>query len=212
MRNDLTIIYYTNNREDPDYEFKVRNHLVETAKGLPIISVSHKPIELGKNICVGEVGSSDWNIAKQIYIGCERAKTKYVAMAEADCVYPPTGYFDFVPPSDETAYRFDNIWILFPGSGAYRHKEYSLCGMISNRELLMRRIESRFKRKPRFRVAGGKKDIFYKRAGWVPFTGPIAIINMKTGGSMRKFSGTDEKSHSLPYWGKTSHLEKEFRL
>ena len=61
MRDDLTMIYYTANTEDPALENNVRNFLVKQANGIPIVSVSQKPIDFGTNICVGEVGFNHYN-------------------------------------------------------------------------------------------------------------------------------------------------------
>ena len=95
--NDLTIIYYTANLVPDSFFKKTSEALLKAAGEVPIISVSHKPIELGKNICVGEIGQSVLNIYKQVLIGCKEATTKYVAMAEDDTLYPPD-HFEYRPP------------------------------------------------------------------------------------------------------------------
>jgi len=56
-----TIIYYTANREDERFEQVIRENILRVSEGLPIISVSQKPIDFGQNICVGNVGVSNQN-------------------------------------------------------------------------------------------------------------------------------------------------------
>ena len=49
--NDLTLLYYTANKIPETFGQNVRNHLLSLfPEGIPIISVSHKPIDFGKNI------------------------------------------------------------------------------------------------------------------------------------------------------------------
>lgn len=86
--NDLTLIYYTSNTNPEYFAGNVRNHLLQVTEGkIPIISVSQKPIDLGKNICAGEIGRSLYNLYRQVYTGALEAKTKYVALCEDDTLY-----------------------------------------------------------------------------------------------------------------------------
>ena len=51
-KSKVAIIYYTSSREDPKFEKMVQDNILSVTD-LPIISVSQKPIDFGKNICVG---------------------------------------------------------------------------------------------------------------------------------------------------------------
>ncbi|KKT37762.1 MAG: hypothetical protein UW26_C0025G0001, partial [Candidatus Collierbacteria bacterium GW2011_GWF1_44_12] len=53
MKNQVTVLYYTSNREDEKFETRIRKNLLKNCGDLPIVSVSQKPIDLGRNICVG---------------------------------------------------------------------------------------------------------------------------------------------------------------
>ena len=112
-RTDLTVIYYTNNLEKPEFEGRIQRTLKETTDFLeiPIISVSQKPIDFGKNICVGEVGASSQNAFRRLQLGAIEAKTRFVCPAEADFLHPRE-YFEFVPPSDRTAWVAIPVWVL----------------------------------------------------------------------------------------------------
>jgi hypothetical protein len=54
-KNACTILYYTSNHEDEIFESNIIKLLKKMCGDLPIISISQKPIELGENICVGNV-------------------------------------------------------------------------------------------------------------------------------------------------------------
>jgi hypothetical protein len=212
MNKDLTVIYYSSNREDVNFESKIQADLYEKVDGTPIISVTQKPVRFGENICVGDVGLSDYNIYRQMQIACTRAKTKYVCTTEADCLYPPTGYFNFKPPEDWTAGHYTNVYILWKGSHIFKQKAFSLCGLYANREYLL----SRFPRSldPRIMWRPNHKPhhpLFYKWHDWTPFKGGIPIINIKTGDGMRMKSGVGTEGppqKELPYWGKAEEMEE----
>ena len=68
-----TIIYYTSNTENENFENKIRENILKVKGDLPLISVSQKPIDFGHNICVGELGKSYENAFYQAKIGCEIA-------------------------------------------------------------------------------------------------------------------------------------------
>jgi hypothetical protein len=209
---DLTVIYYTSNREDITFESQIQADLYQKIGGISLISVSQKPVRFGKNICVGDVGVSDYNIYRQIQIGCLEAKTTYVCTAESDCLYPPTGYFDFRPPEDWTAGHYTNLYILWKGSHIFNQKAFSLCGLFSNREFLL----SRFSRslgvkqwRPNYKP---QHPLFHKWKEWTPFQSDIPIINIKTGDGMRIKSGVNTEGRpvkELPYWGSAEELEKK---
>jgi hypothetical protein len=96
---NIAIIYYTSNREDPKFENRVKENILSVTD-LPIVSVSQKPIDFGKNICVGDVGTSGFNCFRQIQIALQNTAADFVISAEADCLYPPD-YFEFVPENEK---------------------------------------------------------------------------------------------------------------
>lgn len=147
-----TIIYYTDHRVKEPLFTACQKQLVRAAEGRPIVSVSHRPIDLGHNIAIGRKKSSWLLLYKQLLVGVENAKTKYVAMAEHDCLYPP-GHYDFVPPRDDTFYYNENA--LFVQWSDDNHPElkgmYSrwpkrrlaLSAMTCNRDLLLETLNER---------------------------------------------------------------------
>ncbi len=220
MSGDLTIVYYTSNREAPAFERKIADRLVAAARGRPVISVSQKPMALGKNICVGDVGCSDANAFRQLLIGCREAKTRYVAVAESDCLYPPE-YFEFTPPDETNCWRYAWVYILFwrpwKGDGGFRRKEFTEGAQVVSRNLLIRNLESALRGWPEWSVPGdgvprGPKPAFAKRT-WEYFgTADRPMVSVKTGNGLRASTGTvkDERHpDSLPYWGPADALRRE---
>ena len=147
----ISIIYYTNNQLDEPLFSKCQEHLKGVAKDIPIISVSQKPIDLGTNICVGDIGSSWLSLYKQLLAGCEKATTKYIATAEHDCLYTKE-HFDFVPPRDDTFYYNENVYFAqWKGNhpemegmySTYWEERRALSQLICNRELMIKAIKAR---------------------------------------------------------------------
>ena len=213
MRKDLTAIYYSSNKELPEFEKKITDGILKVTKNLPIISVTQKPMDFGTNICVGDVGCSDSNIYRQIQIALEKVTTKYVCTLESDCLYPPTGYFDFVPPDDKIAYYYTNVWILYKNSDVFKKKNYSLCALFSNREYLIWRISRILAHRPMWYPSSDRKNmrpILWKKIGWLPIESEIPCVNIKTGQGLRWKTGTtDEKTTELPYFGTVDEVKQK---
>jgi hypothetical protein len=142
---DLTAVYYTSNAEDPVFEQRIGETLMEAAGDTPIISVSQKPMAIGRNICVGSVGASSQNAYVQMLIGLEAATTKWVCTACADGLYPPE-YFQFVPPREDVFYFAKPLWVFFALGGKKRcfvNKPLgSEVAMVCNRRLLIERVRT----------------------------------------------------------------------
>lgn len=88
-----------------------RRKLREAAGGNRIVSVSQKPVDLGRNVCVGEIGSSWLNIYKQQLAGLEVVETEYVAIAEHDCLYTEE-HFNWQPLDNTTFWYNRNCWLV----------------------------------------------------------------------------------------------------
>lgn len=139
--NGTTIIYYTSNTLKGYFERSVMKILGGAINKKPLISVSQKPMKFGKNICVGDIGRSNESIFRQILKGCESANTKYVALAESDCLYTEE-HFNFIPPKDDVFYYNENNWYAFwngdPKAKYSYVKRMALSQLICNRQLLIK--------------------------------------------------------------------------
>lgn len=122
---DKTIIYLTDNSLDEEIAELCQRKLQENAQGIPIVSVSQKPIELGKNVCLGEIGRSWISLYKGILAGIEACETPYIGIAEHDVLYTPE-HLAWIPPRDDTFYYNHNCWLV-----EYRSKHPELEGMFS---------------------------------------------------------------------------------
>lgn len=216
LKDLLTVVYYTSNCENPEFEQKIRNKLIETIGNLPLISVSQKPLKFGKNICVGNVGISNQNVFRQLQVGAMQAKTPFVITAEADCLYPKE-YFEFVPTDLNACVRYDNVWIVYKNSTAgFVQKAYSECATIWGRENLIRHIEKRLKGRNKWRatIEHGSEvpKLFGKHA--TSFHGEIPVINIKTTEGMHRYTGVMKNQDprgvkKLPFWGTANKIRKE---
>jgi len=164
---DMTVIYYTANLlEDthPKFVARIKDQLRKASDGLPIISVSHEPLDFGKNICVGDIGRSHLNIYKQILIGCKEAETKYVAMAEDDILYSWEHFHCYRPKENIFGYNMSK-WSIFtwtkPPTFSYRHRRV-VNSLIAPRDMLVAAMEERFKRLEVLKAEGRKEENIIK--------------------------------------------------
>ena len=150
MKNDLTVIYISANHITDYFAENIRKQILISKGDYDLISVTHKPIDFGKNICVGDIERNKFNIYRQLLIGAKEAKTKYIAIAEDDVLYPP-GHFDiFRPDDDKVAYNF-NRWSLYTWREepifALKSRRTNT-NLIAPRDLLIDAFEERFKKYP----------------------------------------------------------------
>ncbi len=206
-----TIIYYTSNREEEAFERVIRQNILRVAGDLPIISVSQKPIDFGKNICVGDVGISNQNAHRQFQIGCEAATTEFVHAAESDTLYPP-GYFQFIPDSVESAYRTP-IYLVKQDRNYFYRKRASEAATVIGREYAIRTINKSLRTRGQWRDSlehGKEVPYTFRHGNWKPFVIQYPIISIKTPHQMHLWHGYDEMVEELPYWGKPKDVMRLF--
>lgn len=237
MSNDLTIIYYTANNNTPYFMANTQRILLEAAGDLPIISVSFKPTIIGNNcmnICVGEQERSMFWLWKQILIGVREAKTRYVAMAEDDTLYPREYFTTYRPPTGTLGY-VDNKWSLYtwvrPPIVSIRGKK-TMCGLVADRLALLKTLEERYDKYPElddewrnhWRKYWGEpgrrnmeKDlgISYVRTRMWTCKNPLVVFS--TPEAFGFLSHGTKKAHhkkqakEVPYWGSAESLLKLYQ-
>ena len=216
--SDLTVIYYTSNREIESFENKIIESLIENSKGLPIVSVSQKPIDLGENICVGNVGVSEINSRRQLLIGAKKAKTKFICSAESDFLYPES-FFEFEPPKDNIIYLAVPVFILFVQKGKktiYSPKKVSSEGcLIVGREYIISLLESMLKGQDiwREKTDGDRKIPHLLKAGKTDtFELDIPVVTFKTDNNMHRRTPHEykNKTESIHYWGNAKDLRRKY--
>lgn len=99
------VIYYTDNQLNVRIAHAAQSAIKKT--GLPIVSSSLKPMELGKNV-VTDAKRGYVTMFKQILSALEALDTKYVFFCEHDVIYHPS-HFDFIPPKDDVWYYNINL-------------------------------------------------------------------------------------------------------
>lgn len=143
---NTTIIYYTDNSLDEKFADRVRQLLVKSAEGKPIISISQKPIDLGRNICIGDIGRSHLSIYKQLLAGGECADTDYIALAEHDCLYTPE-HFGWIPPQKDVFFYNINQWFAQwnkRNKGEYSYfRRKALSQLICGREIFIKAVREK---------------------------------------------------------------------
>lgn len=218
MRNDLTIIYYTSNKEDPRFEGRIQHSLWHTIRGLPLISVSQKPIDFGTNICVGDVGITGHNALRQLLIGVTEAKTRFVCTAESDFLYPKD-YFEYIPKMDDIFYMAMPLYVLFAQKGVpqkfYSKPNGSESAMVIGRDFLIKKMNELFCGKemwvtketrghfPKYLHGHEKSSYFYPS---------FPIVTFKTDSNMhRKTPHKGNGVNELPGWGSSNDLIRRYR-
>lgn len=213
---DITVIYYTSNREDESFESKVRENILKYSGGLPIVSVSQKPINFGENHCVGDVGTSGFNCFRQILLACRYAKTKFVLSTEADCLYPPD-YFTFVPERDDRCYRNSNLYVMGDQRDYWYYKsEGATHAQIVGRKYYIETLEKLFEGAPEWnpneknfpKERHHKEDIF-DHIEYYQTKNPV--FQIKTHKGMRYYTHSDRTPiYELPFWGKGKEVKKKY--
>ena len=153
------IVYYTDNRLDPQIMEAVQRQL-ERSK-LSIISVSLEPLYFGDNLTL-DAERGALTMFKQILAGLEASTADIVFFAEHDVLYHPS-HFDFVPERSDVFYYNQNSWKVDSVSGqALFHYASSTSGLCAYRELLLEHY--------RKRVEIVEQNGFTRRMGYEPGT------------------------------------------
>jgi len=182
MKNDITIIFLTNNELPKEWAKFHLKTLLDAVNGAPIITISRKPTVIGTNPNLLQTEpKSPSNVYWQLLRGAKIAKTKYIAVAEDDTLYSKE-HFEFRPKKYKIAYNM-NHWSLFTwGEPVYnwrnRKGNYSMLG---EREFIIEALEERFAKYP-----NGTPD---------KITGEIgrAMVERNLGITERKAEQTDYK-------------------
>ena len=216
--SDLTVIYYTSNREVESFENKIIESLIENSKGLPIVSVSQKPMNLGNNICVGNVGVSEINSRRQLLIGAKEAKTKFICSAESDFLYPES-FFEFEPLEDNIIYLPVPVFILFAQKRKktiYSPKRVSSEGcLIVGREYIISILEKMLEGQVMWKEKGSDNRLIphlLKVGKTKTFKLDIPVVTFKTDRNMHLRTPHEYKkrTESIHYWGNAHDLRRKY--
>lgn len=222
------ILYVSSNQEHIVFEARVRRQIQEACGGMPIISVTQQPIDFGRNIVVGDVGVSGFNMFRQVLIGLQASRADYVISCEADTFYPPD-YFTLKPGLDDdhmnleaatTCYRCSNLYVM-PQHRAFfwRKPEGATHAQVVGRRFYLETLERLFAGAPEWsadernfpKERWRKNDVFdeddiqHFDDSWLP------VVQVKTSRSMRHYTHSDRvEIHELPYWGTGPAFRRRF--
>jgi len=211
MNKEKTVVYYSASDENPAFEQLIIEDLKKKAGDIQIISVTRKPLDLGTNICIGEVPISYTSEWKQLLIGLKAANTKFCIAVESDCLYPPE-YFTFTPPEENMMYNYNNIWMVWKRhNGFWQKRGYCEGAQICGREYWIKRLEpllpDNWEPYTRDRESKLVREIFPERK---EFTGN-PVISFKTGdGVSSRTTFVNKKIKEIPYWGDIAPLKKKY--
>ena len=143
-----TILYLTDNSLEEGIALPCRKLLEREAGGLPIVSVSQKPISLGKNVCVGEIGRSWISLYKQILAGLAAVETENIVICEHDCLYA-SEHLNYQPEDGKVFYYNANHWLVnwhgnhpeMEGMYSYWPKRTALSQLVCRADLLRQSTE-----------------------------------------------------------------------
>lgn len=151
------IIYYTNNKVNIKLGHKARESILRA--GLPIVSVSMKPMDFGDNyVYQGESGYLAYH--RQILIALEKSKADIIFFCEHDVYYHPS-HFEFTPPEKDVYYYNFNWWRVRANDGlAIHYDTHQVNFIVAYRDLLLKHYLEKVKRIER--------DGFNMRMGFEP--------------------------------------------
>ncbi len=211
---NCSIIYYTANLIPDSFADNVRKHLSEVSNGIPIVSVSQKPLDFGVNFCVSGLTPSFYNVYRQILVGAIYCKTKYVICCEDDTIYSPE-HFSYEPPEGTFSYNI-SFWHLRRDVFWYTgHRVMSQC--IVSTELMIKTLEERFEKYPDmtspprgFGEPGKREDqLGLSKVGietFMTITPPITFRHTNSLSGVRGIPEKYSKKSELPYWGSAIDL------
>ncbi len=209
-----------------------QKQLAIAAKGLPVVSVTQKPMDLGTNFVYESDTQSTFDLYQQVLLGAKKAKTKYVAMAEDDVLYPYEHFHTRLPSGGKFLYNM-NKWSIYtwtsPQIFSFKENRKVLHQMSCERDLLIEALEERFAKYPTRKSVNSKyfgepgryeskgklgvtvreTEEWSSKISCIPFKHPEALDYRFT----RRSHGTrlahgKLRKTELPYWGKAKDIAK----
>lgn len=207
--DDMTVVYYTSNADHPNLEEEVRKTIKRNCGGLPIVCVSHKPVKnFGHNIVVGDIGRSWDSIFTQQKLGLEYAKTKYVAICEADFLLPEK-FFQYRPPHDRVyCWPKDGYIAFIKNRRRYYRKDMRQTVGIVGREYLLSMAQTIFDTAGNVHITR-----IISQFGETQTVDLGSVVTLKTRLQMHQTSPFSRKDsvEELPEWGSARAMWSRYR-
>jgi hypothetical protein len=183
------------------------DNLVKVSGGLPIISVTQTRQGPVDGILVGDVGTSGFNMFRQVQIALEKVKTDFVISAESDCLYPPD-YFEFIPEKKDVCYRNSNLYVMPDARDYFFYKEEGAThSQVIGRDFYLKTLNKLFEGAPQwnpdeknFPKERWKQEDVFDHIEYYRTDNPV--FQIKTHKGMRYYTHSDRTPiMGLPYWG-----------
>jgi hypothetical protein len=160
------ILYYTHNYCDENIFKACQKQLLKT--GLPIVSVSLKPIDFGENIVIDKEPGAI-TMVEQIVAGLEAIQDENVFFCEHDVLYH-LSHFDFKPPREDTFYFNINNWRWdYPKDRLIAYDGLkSLSGMCANRNLALKHYKDKLNYIEKRKYDNGRDPSWARKIGYEP--------------------------------------------
>lgn len=207
---DLTVVYYTAHLEEPAFEARVRERLAWASAGLPIVSVSQRPLDFGRNICVGEHPPCMWNCRRQMLIGVEAVKTDWLVFCEADTLYPPEFFLRPERPARQFV-RYTPGAIVYMSTHRAWFKYSFETGILIAREHAREILGANLRDLPTWGTRDRDMGLLFTKGKMAPYAvGEWPIVSFKTGRGMHRFSHADKNNliQTLTGWGDVKALKQ----
>ena len=154
--NNSSIVYYTDNRLDPVIMAAVQRQILKA--GLPVVSVSLRPLFFGDNIAL-DAEPGVLTMFRQILTGLSMSTAEWIFFCEHDVLYHPS-HFDFTPPRDDVYYYNEYVYkVRYPDGKAITYLCNQVSGMCASRTLLLEHYRERVRRVNR---EGWSQEIGYE--------------------------------------------------
>jgi hypothetical protein len=167
--SNVGVLYYTDNCLDPQIMQACQEQLKKS--GLPIVSVSLKPLDFGKNIVL-PLERGYLSMFKQILAGLEALDCDYVFFAEHDVLYHPS-HFEFVPERNKYYYN-TNVWKVRVDDGHALHYDcQQTSGLCAYRDTLIKHYRERVRRtEEKWKELGDTREFrnWIRKQGFEPGT------------------------------------------
>lgn len=167
------IIFYTDNQLNLKIAHSVQRQLgkIATAKNIPIVSVSLKPMSFGMNTYL-PLKRGHLAMFTQILTALEASTADIIYFCEADVLYHPS-HFDFTPSDKNTFYYNQNVWYLRSTDGHGLHFNVNqLSGLCVYREAAIIHFKERFEMVKNAFETMNEQDYgrFIRNMGFEPMT------------------------------------------
>lgn len=160
------IIYYTHNTLGEPIFSIVQKQILKA--GLPVVSVSLKPIDFGQNIVLN-LRPGVITMFRQILTALEASSSDVIFFCEHDVLYHPS-HFDFEPPRNDVFYYNGNIWRwMFPEDFAVTYGgTMTVSGLCVNRQFAINHYKRRLKIIEEKKFENGRNPRWARLMGYEP--------------------------------------------